>query len=375
MTNQSKRMLACVITAATLVTSPGCDIKNPASVTATSSDPTLLIRGARSKFSDAMGIIGAAFVASDEGLAKTSFTFEDQSGDISTQPAYTTWYSQVHQARILSADAVKRSGELGTTELGNLAHVWHGWTLIRLAELWGPQPFDGRPDTVTVATMFADALADLDAAKGATADSTRLRAYAGLARVNWIQGRAPVDQTKLRAAIDAAQKVLTEKPTFVWFEAPNSNPLDFALGRSYGPNPFYHDIPLWFGSFTALAGNDPTLIYNDPIKPKGVVMISADELRLIIAESQLLLNDMAAAKAAVKAAPLLPINHVRVCGKAPAAAALTAQQISDCIDPMTAAQLLVVIQDLRREDQYLSARRPVTDAGAAIMPFKLPKNA
>ena len=360
-------------TAIALVAMSGCDIRNPTAVSVETADPVLLIQGARSRFSDAMGIIASAFVASDEGLAKTSFQVEDQTGDISASGAYTTWFSQAHQARRLAAFAIERSNVLGAVEPGYLAHVWHGWVQIRLSELWGSQPYDGGA-TVSADEILKRALTDVEAAVVSKVDSTRHRAYAGVARINFIRGRNPVDRARLTAAIEAAQKVLAERPTFIWVELPNFNPLSFAMGRSYGPTPFYRDIPLWFAGFPTLAGHDATLIYNDLTKPQGVVLISATELRLIQAESHLLLGDLAAAKTAFKSVALLPINRVRV-GRMPTDPPLTAAQVNAFVDPLSAAALATAIESLNREDQYLSARRSVREGGISILPYKVPPNA
>lgn len=371
---RTRRILLSGFWVVALASVPGCEIENPTAVTVETADPVMLLRGARSKFSDAMGIIGSAFVASDEGLAKTGFQAEDQSGDIHGAPAYTTWYSQVHQARNLAAFAIDRAEALGQTEVGLLARVWHGWTHIRLAELWGAQPFDGGP-VVPAAEILDRALADVEAAVTATADSTRHRALAGVARINYIRGReAPANATQLNAAITAAQAVLSQNPRFLWVELPNFNPLNFNFGRAYGPTPFYRDIPLWFTGFPQFAGHDNTLTFNDQTKPQGVVVINADELRMIQAHSHVLLGDLNAAKAAFKAAPLLPINHVRVC-RQPRDPPMTQAQIDACVDPMTESQLLTAIDSIQRETQYLSARRPVKEDGAVIMPFELPPTA
>ncbi len=370
---RAKGVLLCAMTLAAVTAMSGCEVRNPTAVTVETADPVMLIRGARSKFSDAMGIIGAAFVASDEGLAKSSFQIEDQTGDISQQPAYTTWYSQVHQARRLAAFAIERSAALGDVESGFLAHVWHGWIQIRLAELWGAQPYDGGA-VVSADEILTRALADVEAAVTSTVDSTRHRAYAGIARINWIRGRNPVDRGRLTAAIAAAQTVLSQRPTFMWVETPNFNPLDFAFGRSYGPTPFYRDIPLWFAGFPQFAGHDATLIFNDKTKPQGVVMIDADELRLIQAEAHLLLGDIAASKAALKTVALLPVNHVRV-GRNPKDPPMTQAQVNAFVDSLSVAALAKAIQDLQRENQYLSARRAVKEDGTPIQPFKLPPNA
>ena len=144
----------------------------------------------------------------------------------------------------------------------------------------------------------------------------------------------------------------------------------FNMGRSYGPTPFYQDIPLWFVGFPTVVGHDSTLTYNDQTKPQGVVMISGTELRMIQAESQFLLGDLVAAKAAVKAAPLLPTNHVHL-GREPTDPPMTQAEIDAYVDPMDATALRQVIDGLNREDQYISARRAVRENGAAIMPFKL----
>ncbi len=367
------KMFSAVGIIAAFVTMSGCDIQNPAAVTAETADPVLLIQGARSRFSDAMGIIGSAFVASDEGLAKTSFQTEDQTGDISAGGAYTTWFSQAHQARRLAAFAIERADALGQIEPGHLANVWHGWIQIRLAELWGTQPYDGEAQ-VSADEILTRALANVEAAVTSTVDSTRQRANAGVARINFIRGRSPVDRPRLTAAIGAAQKVLTEKPAFIWVELPNFNPFGFAFGRNYGPTPFYRDIPLWFAGFPQFAGHDNTLTFNDQTRPQGVVIISATELRLIQAESHLLLGDLAAAKTAFKAVPLLPRNRVRV-GRLPTDPVMTTAQINAFVDPLSAAALATAIESLNREDQYLSARRGVKEDGASILPYKLPPNA
>ncbi|HEU4747630.1 MAG TPA: hypothetical protein VFS56_03950 [Gemmatimonadaceae bacterium] len=369
-----KKALLAGFFGVTLAAVPGCEIENPTAVTEDNADPVMLLRGARSKFSDAMGIIGSAFVASDEGLAKSSFQTEDQTGDISGSGAYTTWYSQVHQARRLAEFAIERADALDQAEVGLLAHVWHGWTHIRLAELWGAQPFDGGP-VLTADEILTRALADLEAGTAAAADSTRHRAFAGVARINYIRGRStPVNNAQLTAAIAAAQTVLSQNPRFMWVELPNFNPLNFAFGRSYGPTPFYRDIPLWFAGFPQFGGHDATLTFNDQTKPQGVVVIDADELRLIQAHSHLLLGDLAAAKAAFKTVALLPINHVRVC-RQPQDPPMTAAEIAACVDPMTESELATAIDGLQRENQYLSARRPVKEDGAPIMPFAIPPNA
>ncbi len=126
--------------------------------------------------------------------------------------------------------------------------------------------------------------------------------------------------------------------------------------------------------FPQFAGHDATLTFNDLTKPQGVVIISATELRLIQAESHLLLGDLAAAKTAFKAVPSLPRNRVRV-GRQPADPILTTAQINAFVDPLSAAALATAIEDLNREDQYLSARRSVRESGASILPYKLPPNA
>lgn len=370
---RTSKILLWAASVALLAAISACDIQNPAAVTVDTSDPTLLIRGARSRFSDAMGIAGAVYVASDEGLAKGDYQFEDETGDISTQGAYTTWFSQAHQARRLSAYAIERSAALGDVESGLLARTWHGWILIRLAELWGSQPFDGGP-VVSADDILKMALSDLDLASASKVDSTRQRATAGVARVNWIKGRNPVDNARLTAAIDAAQKVLTENAKFIWTEEPNFNSLSYSLGRSYGPTSFYHDIPIWFVGYPTLSGHDSTLTFNDKTKPQGIVMIDATELRLIQAEARLLMGDLAAAKAAFKLVPSLPTNRVRV-GRLPTDPPMTAAQINAYVDPLTAAALKTAIQNLQREDQYISARRGVKEDGTPILPFKLPPNA
>ncbi len=370
---RTTKLFLAAATMFAVATLSSCDIQNPTAVSVETADPVLLIQGARSKFGDAMGIVGAAFVASDEGLAKSSFQAEDQTGDISTQGAYSTWYSQMHQARRLAAFAIERAEVLSMAEPGHLARVWHGWTQIRLAELWGSQPYDGGA-VVSADEIMTRALTDLQAATASTVDSTRQRANAGVARINFNRGRNPVDRPRLTAAIEAAQKVLTERPAFIWVELPNFNSLSFALGRSYGPTPFYRDIPIWFAGFPQFAGHDATLTFNDLTKPQGVVIISATELRLIQAESHLLLGDLAAAKTAFKAVPSLPRNRVRV-GRQPADPVMTTAQINAFVDPLSAAALATAIEDLNREDQYLSARRRVTDAGTSNLPYKLPPNA
>ncbi len=371
--NRARKIFFTCFAAIALAALPGCEIENPTAVTVDTADPVLLIRGARGKFSDAMGIIGAAFVASDEGLAKAGAQIEDQTGDISGSGAYTTWYSQMHQARRLSAFAIERATALGQPENGFLAQVWHGWMQIRLSELWGTQPFDGSAP-ISADEILTRAFTDVEAATASKVDSTRHRAYGGVARINYIRGRSPVNRERLTAAIVAAQAVLSQNARFAWVEEPNFNPLSFAFGRDYGPTPFYRDIPLWFAGFPQFAGHDSSLTFNDKTKPQGVVLIDADELRLIQADSHRLLGDIAAAKAAFKTVAVLPINRVRV-GRNPKDPPMTAAQINAFVDPLTAAQLATAIESLQRENQYLSARRAVKEDGAPIHPFKLPPNA
>lgn len=369
------RLLLVSVTATALVPVAGCELENATSITEDTSDPLMLIRGARNKFNDWMGINPQLFVASDEGVTFAGqfgarFAYEDSTGDISTFGATSVRFTEMHAARKLAAFAVQRGVELQVPETEYLARVWYGWILTRMAEMWGTQPIDGGAP-VPAETLLAQALAEFEIAKAATVDSTRHRAVSGIARVNWILGRRPVDRARLTAAIAAAQAVLNEKPTFVWADLPNFNDASFWMGRGYRPAPFYESIPIWFKSTVS----DPKLTFGDLTKPQGTLIIDADELRLIQAEAHLLLGDVAAAKAAVKTVRLLPINHVRVAGRDPKGPAMTTAQVNTFVDALTAAQLQVVIEDLQRENQYLSGRRNVGPNGAKVFPIILPTNA
>lgn len=356
--------------------SAGCELENATAITVDTSDPNLLIRGARNKFNDGMGITASVFVASDEGASFPGqfgprFVHEDTTGDMSTFGATTVRFTEMHTARRLAEFAALRGAELGLSELEYLGRVWHGWILLRLAEMWGDQPFNGSAPVPTSET-FAKALAEFDIAKAATADSTRHRAFAGIARVNYVLGKPTANRDRLQAAIAAAQTVLDQRPTFVWAELPNFNDASFWMGRGYKPTAFYKDIPIWFPQSPA---SDPTLTFGATTKPQGTLLIDADELRLIQADAHLIMGDLAAAKAAVKTVRLLPINNVRVGGRDPKGPPLTTAQINAFIDPLTAAQLRTVIEDLQRENQYLSARRNVGPNGVNVFPIKLPLGA
>ena len=371
-----KRLI--IATSAVIMITPvtGCELENATSITVDTSDPTLLIRGTRNKFNDWMGITAQLFVASDEGVSFAGqfgprFVYEDSTGDVSTFGATAVRFTEMHAARKLAEFAVERGVALQQPESEYLARVWHGWILTRMGEMWGTQPLDGGAP-VAPEVLFGEALEQFEVAKAATADSTRHRALAGIGRVNWILGRSPVDRTRLAAAIAAAQAVLDQKLTFSWAERPNFNDASFWMGRGYRPAPFYQDIPIWFPQSPA---SDPTLTFGDLTKPQGTLLIDADELRLIQAEAHLLLGDLAAAKAAVKTVKLLPVNHVRIAGRDPKGPAMTAAQIAPFIDALTAAELKVVIENLQRENQYLSARRSVGPNGISVFPIKLPTNA
>ncbi len=341
------RLLLAV--AATL-TAWGCEIENPSAVTLPETNPLRLVRGAAYM---------VEVFANDYGNKIINAIGEGGTGAPSDPYSILFFernFTWLHEARVLAAYAIDRAEEEGDAEVLDLAHVWHGWIMVRLTEIWGAQPlgdFKIHPEE----ELFATALADFEAAKNATVDSVRFAARAGIARVNWILGRDPVDTQRLQAAIAAAQQVLDEAPAFHFAPIPG-RPTYLA---AFTPAPGFEHIPIWT---------------RDPSQPQGVKLIDADELRLIQAEARLLMNDLPGAKQAVKSTALLPINHVGLAGRDPEGDPLTAEEIDAFIDPMDAAQLMFVIEELRRENFFTHGRRnfgPKEDG--TMFPLALPKGA
>lgn len=327
-----------------------CDVENPASVMIEDTSPLRLVRGAAYM---------AEVFANDYGNQMVSSTGEAGTGTVSdpySNRFFERNFTWLHEARVLAKTAVERATALQSDSVIGLAHVWHGWINVRLAEIWGNQPLgDGQMHPAS--ELYATAMADFEAAQNDAVDSVRYAARAGIARVNWILGRNPIDQSRLNAAITAAQSVLSDKPSFHFAPIPGR----VTYLRFMTPAPAFKDIPVW---------NKTTGV------PQGIKLIDADELRLIQAEAHLLLGNLAAAKTVVKSTPLLRVNHIGLAGRDPKGPALTQAQVDAYIDPMTAEQLRTVIEELRRENFYTHGRRNVgPNPDGTMFPLPLPKNA
>lgn len=348
--SRSSRFIRRIAPAVMLCSIAACDLENATSVTLPETSPVRLVRGAAYM---------AEVFANDYGNNMVNANGEGGTGEV--QDPYTNRFFErnftwLHEARALAKTAVDRSVETRADSVLGLAHVWHGWINVRLAEIWGDQPL-GDGVTHTAEEIFATALADFEAARDDQVDSVRYAARAGIARVNWILGRDNNDPAKLNAAITAAESVLSEKPTFHFAPIPGR----VTYLRSFTPAEAFKDIPIW---------------NRTPSMPQGIKLIDADELHLIQAEAHLLLGDLAAAKTAVKAMPLLPVNHVGLGGRDPNGAPLTQAEIDALVDPADEATLRFIIEELRRENIFTHGRRNVgPKEDGTMFPLAPPKNA
>lgn len=353
----------------------GCDIVNPMAVTYETADPGRLIVGSVSAWAEgARTTITYEYAASDEGEGTGRTVLYDdlhRTGDLSAQSFYQGRLALLSMSRELARYAIERAKELGQPVQLRRAQAYRGWYLIGTAYRWGDQPIEAGGKKLTQREIYEVALENFRAATllpdnlksdslilAARADSSRLRAHAGVAWVQLSLGRDPVDAEGLRDAISSAKEVLGLQPRFAFVLGPDINSIKSGIdGQTMRPSHGFEKIPFW---------------WQDPTQPQGNKFIDWNGLHLIIAESELLLGNIDNAKAALKATPLLSVNHVdlgreRVFGDPP----LSAAEIDGLIDPLDRDGLLFVISELRRENEYAHGWRNVGPDGP-IFPVKLP---
>ena len=263
-------------------------------------------------------------------------------------------------AREQTRRAIERARELGDDEVLRRALMYRGWYIVEMARRFGDSPIVPNGDVLTKEGQYSIALdyfGDAIELSDPPADSIRLRALAGIARVQWELGREEIDVERLGVAIDAAREVLTHDPDFVFLSVPDFNFLRTLVDFfTYTPGPGFEDIPFW---------------WNDPSQPQGNKFMDGVGLRLIIAESQLLLGELEMAKATLAAIPLLATNHVRLAGRDPAGPPLTPSEVAAFIDSLDADGVRFAISELWRENFYAQGHRAEGPKGR-IWPVPLP---
>src|SRR5690606_8202419 len=170
----------------------------------------------------------------------------------------------------------------------------------------GDQPIQPGGEVLTQRQQYERALADFEdviATSSGAGDSLRLNALAGIARLQWLLGREPVDAARLQAAIAAAHEVLADAPAYLFGRALTTQPISsFNIQRGWiAIAPHFADIP----------------------QPTVWKFSDATALWLIIAESHLLSGDLDQARRALESAPLLPVNHTRLGDRVPDGPPLT----------------------------------------------------
>lgn len=370
-------LIACV---AAVLASAGCDLENPTRVTPENAEARRLIEGASARWEEAIRtIVAGIFVASDEGTyhgTNTQLYAVDETGDLSLYDFFQGRITLVSEARVLLEMAIERAEEKRERALKRKAHTWRGWTLIRLAEIWGDQPIRPGGPVLTQREILEEARKDfLAAIEGGPdvrpdtmgeagleipVDSAYTQALAGIARINWLVGRSPVDPALLQEAIAAVDEALTLDPD-LYFRIPvRANDLRSGMGGTYRPTPAFANYRHWW---------QETSTY--PLQ--GTKFVDKDELWLIKAEAQLLLGDLEGAKQSLKRTPLLPRNLSGVVRQRTyTQPLLTPEEIDAYFDPLDEDGVLFAIRELQRENQYTHGRRNVGPDGRPILPVALP---
>lgn len=357
----------------------GCgELVNPMAVTYATADPARLIVGSVAAWAEGTRTtITYEHAASDESVFignSDLYRTLHETGDLAAQSFYQGRVALMSESRELTRFAISRAKELNQPAQLRRAQAYRGWYLIGTAYRWGDQPIEPGGKKLTQREIYEVAREHFEAARVlpdnlesdslilvARRDSSRLRAHAGVAWVQLTLGRDPVDAERLQAAIKAAEEVLSANPRFFFILGPDINSVRSNItGRQLQPSPPFKKIPFW---------------WDDTSQPQGNKFIDWNGLHLIIAESKLLLGDLAGAKAALKATPLLKVNHVdlgreRVFGDPP----LTDAEVDALIDPLDAAGLAFVISELRRENEYAQGWRNVGPKGP-LFPVELPPTA
>lgn len=344
----------------------GCDLQNPIVISEQDTDPRLLINGALVSWNNAIGaMIESEVLASDEvrytGTAKTLVEL-DTSGDLAVDLGYQYQYTPMSEARELLRVAIGRARETKDDVALYRALTYRGWFLLEMARRWGDQPITGDGKRLTqeaIYTLALDHFAEVEKATAVAADSMRHRAQAGIAWAEWALGSQAAERTRLERAIAMAGTVVDQNPNFVFVIPGQYNGLSFRMSSGqFVPNPGFELIPFW---------------WQDASQPKGTQYANANGLRLIQADAQLRLQETAAAKATLRATPLLKNNHVGLAGRDPQGAPLTDAEVSAFIDPLDAAGLQAVVDELYRENWYMHGRRNVGPNGP-LFPVELPRS-
>lgn len=359
----------------------GCEVENPTRVIPENAEPVRLLEGMMTRLEELhRTIVAGIFVASDEGRyggTNVQIKEADETGDLSVYAFFQGRYPQFTEARVLTEIAIETAKKKRLTMPLRKAHAWHGWILIRMAEIWGAQPLVVGGPHVPQEEIFELAREDFEAViEGgpllrpdtlppeqqidAPLDSAYIQALAGIARINYNLGRSPVNPELLQEAIEKADEALMLDPNFYHLVPVRSNTLRSSWGTSYIRNPPYQYITPWWSRSATI--------------PQGWKLIDKDELWLIKAEAKLLLGDLNGAKQTLKQTPLLADNLVglgrqRTSHTQPL---LTEQEINDLLDPLDEEGVLFVIRELQRENQFTHGRRAVSDQGTPIFPVKLP---
>lgn len=343
-----------------------CDLQNPILITETEADPRLLVNGALVSWVNAIGpVVESEVLASDEvhytGTAKTLVEL-DTTGILSLDLGYQYQYTPMSEARELLRVAIERARGAKDDVALYRALTYRGWFLLEMGRRWGDQPITGDGKKLTQEEIYdlaIDHFAEVDKATGAAADSMRHRALAGIAWAEWTLGRETAERSRLERAIAVAESVVDEKPDFVFVIPGQFNALSWPVSAGqYVPNPGFEHIPFWWQVTS---------------QPAGTQYANANGLRLIQADAQLRLQETDAAKATLKATPLLKNNHVGLAGRDPQGPPLTDAEVSAFIDPLDPAGLQFVVDELYRENWYMHGRRNVGPNGP-IFPVELPRS-
>jgi hypothetical protein len=355
-----------------IAVAPACGVEGPTEVTVDQVDAWLLTNGAIEQLYHAHdGISYTVMIASDEARwvspSSPAALELERTGELLNVARFATAFTAFSHARELTALATGAASQRSPPHAVARAHLWHGWTLLRSAEVFGDQPIRPGDDVLTASEVVAAAERSFRQAIDSgdiVPLADRHRALAGVARAEWILGREPVSRARLERAREAALAVLSADPGFDLVLPFRPQFLELWKGALDGgmliPNPPFAHIPGW---------------WQDPSASKGVKLIDADELHLIVAESHLLLDEVPAARTALAATPILSRNHVGIVRRRVAGdPLLTAAEIETFVAALDDAGVRRTIDELRREIWYGHGRRNVGPRGP-LMPTGAPAGA
>ena len=360
------------------------DLVNPTVLAREEVDPNLLVNGAvESWMSGWNSAVISEWYASDEAIATSGTSASnrslDETGDLTVSSGYFSGYAfaEMMDGREETRIAVQRAQTVLDAAADSLqraratvglqrAKAYNAWFVTHLARRRGDQPIAPGGETLTKMQQYEHALAQFDdviTLATDAADSMRVNAIAGSARLEWMIGSETGDATRLQSAIAAADEALALEPDLMWaFAWPYAYISDWYV-NNWGiaaPGTGFEDIPI------------PATVAGIP---HGDMFVDADALWLIQADAHLQLGELPEARAALASTPLLLTNHVGLAGRDPEGAALTEAEAAAWAATLSAAEVQHAINELWRENFYLRGDRNVSDSGAAIFPIPLPPNA